>query len=59
MEHGFNLDHLIKFQDTRILSTLLIYVVQLIREVIDFEFHLNIMNREDVLTSSGVWKPLI
>ena len=59
MEPGFNHDHLIQFQDTRILCTVLSYTVWLIRELIELVFHLNIMNREDGLTLSGAWKPLI
>ena len=58
-EHGFNHDHLIKFQDTWILSTVFSYMVWLIRELTELVFDLNIMNREVGLNLSEVWKPLI
>jgi hypothetical protein len=50
---------LIKFQDTRILSTASGYTDRLFRETRELEFNSNNMEREDRLTVSGSWKPLI
>ena len=52
-------NHLIKFQDTWILSTVFSYMERIIREAVELELHRNNMNREDSLTLSMSRKPLL
>jgi hypothetical protein len=54
-EHRPTHDHLIRFQDTQILSTTSGYMDRLIREAIELALHRNNMNRDDGLTLSGPW----
>jgi hypothetical protein len=58
-EHSFNLDHIIRLQDTKLLSAITGYSDRLIRKATQIQMHPNNMKWEDGQVLSTAWKPLL
>ena len=58
-EHSLEHEHIIRLQDTNLLSAKTGYSNRLIRETIEIEMHPNNMNKDNGLILSTAWKPLL
>jgi len=58
-EHSFNQDHIIKLQETKLLSTKSRYMERLVRSAIETEMRPNNIKRDGAFNLSKSWKPLL
>lgn len=59
VEHSIELEHRLKFQDTKILAKTSVYMDQLVYESTEIWLHLNNVNYKEGFKLSQAWNPAI